>query len=74
MNKLFTTLLVLPLLWAFSTQADGQILKPVKWSYAAKKTSGAEVTVLLKAEIDEGWHIYSAYQKDGGPLKTSFKF
>ncbi|MBE9598458.1 protein-disulfide reductase DsbD N-terminal domain-containing protein [Pedobacter sp. MC2016-24] len=72
MKKQLITLLVLPLLWTIHAKA--QILKPVKWSYAAKKTSDTEATILLKAEIEDSWHIYSAYQKDGGPLKTSFKF
>ncbi|MBE9602366.1 protein-disulfide reductase DsbD domain-containing protein [Pedobacter sp. MC2016-24] len=72
MKKQLITLLVLPLLWAIHAKA--QILKPVKWSYAAKKISDNEATITLKADIEESWHIYSAYQKDGGPLKTSFKF
>ncbi|WP_317169231.1 protein-disulfide reductase DsbD domain-containing protein [Mucilaginibacter humi] len=54
--------------------AYAQVLTPVKWAYAAKKTSATEVTVLLKATIDAGWHIYSQNVKDGGPIKTSFTF
>ena len=48
-----------------------QILKPVKWSYAAKKINKTEAVLLIKATIDQGWHIYSTQQKDGGPVKTS---
>lgn len=55
-----------------STQA--QILTPVKWSYAAKKTGKNEAVIFLKATIDKGWHIYSQTVKDGGPVKTSFTF
>ncbi len=51
-----------------------QILKPVKWSYAAKKTGKNEAVVFIKATIDDGWHIYSQTVKDGGPVKTSFTF
>lgn len=58
----------------FSLSANSQILKPVKWSYAAKKTSKTEATLYLKATIDEGWHIYSQNIADGGPVKTSFTF
>lgn len=58
----------------FSLSASSQILKPVKWSYAAKKTSKTEATLYLKATIDEGWHLYSQNMADGGPVKTSFKF
>ena len=51
-----------------------QILTPVKWSYAAKKTGENEAVLFFKATIDNGWHIYSQTVKDGGPVKTSFKF
>jgi len=57
-----------------SIGAHAQIVTPVKWAYAAKKTSPTEVTVFLKATIDAGWHIYSQNVKDGGPIKTSFSF
>ena len=57
-----------------SIGANAQIVTPVKWAYAAKKTSPTEVTVFLKATIDAGWHIYSQNVKDGGPIKTSFTF
>jgi len=55
-----------------STQA--QILHPVKWSYGAKKISKTEAIIFLKASIGDGWHIYSAYQKEGGPVPTAFSF
>ena len=58
----------------FSITASSQILKPVKWSYAAKKTSNTEATIYLKAIIEDGWHLYSMYLPDGGPVKTSFTF
>jgi DsbC/DsbD-like thiol-disulfide interchange protein len=58
----------------FSMTASSQILKPVKWSYAAKKTSKTEATLYLKASVEEGWHLYSQNIPDGGPVKTSFKF
>jgi hypothetical protein len=57
-----------------SLSASSQILKPVKWSYAAKKTSKTEATVFIKATIDEGWHLYSQNMADGGPVKTTFTF
>jgi len=59
---------------AISFGAKAQIEAPVKWSYAAKKTSATEAVVFLKATIDQGWHIYSLNVKDGGPIKTSFTF
>ncbi|WP_025146510.1 protein-disulfide reductase DsbD N-terminal domain-containing protein [Pedobacter jeongneungensis] len=58
----------------FGARAYSQILKPVTWSYAAKRTSPNEATLYLKATIDQGWHIYSQFVKDGGPVKTTFTF
>ncbi|RYE34350.1 MAG: sugar transporter [Sphingobacteriaceae bacterium] len=57
-----------------STGLFAQILTPVKWTYAAKKISKTEAVLLLKATIDNGWHIYSTQQKEGGPQKTDFTF
>ncbi|KLT67406.1 protein-disulfide reductase DsbD N-terminal domain-containing protein [Pedobacter sp. BMA] len=54
--------------------AKSQILKPVTWSYAAKKTSATTATLYIKATVDEGWHLYSQFVKDGGPVKTTFTF
>ena len=54
--------------------AYAQILTPVKWAYAAKKISNDEYMVLIRATMDEGWHIYSLHTKEGGPIKTSFTF
>lgn len=54
--------------------APAQILTPVKWAYAARRTSPTEATVYLKATLDEGWHIYSQTVQKGGPVKTSFVF
>ena len=58
----------------FTMAAHSQILKPVTWSYAAKRTSKTEATIFVKATIDEGWHLYSQNVKDGGPIKTTFTF
>ncbi|MGN8059197.1 protein-disulfide reductase DsbD domain-containing protein [Pedobacter sp. 22163] len=57
-----------------SLSAYSQILKPVTWSYAAKKTGPNTATVFIKATIDQGWHLYSQFVKDGGPVKTTFSF
>jgi len=58
----------------FSLKSQAQILQPVKWSYAAKKTSPTEAVVFIKATIDRGWHVYSQFVKEGGPVKTTVTF
>jgi DsbC/DsbD-like thiol-disulfide interchange protein len=54
--------------------AKAQVESHVRWSYAAKKTSATEAVVLIKATIDQGWHVYSQNVKEGGPVKTTFTF
>jgi hypothetical protein len=71
------TMKMIVLIIAFIVTASciqAQILHPVKWSYAARKTATNTAFVYIKAAIDEGWQIYSIHQKVGGPVKTSFSF
>ena len=67
-------LLILMTVLMISASAFAQIEAPVKWSYAAKRLPNNEAVILLRATIQDGWHIYSQTVKDGGPIKTSFKF
>jgi len=67
-------LIVLAVALVLGIGAKAQIESPVKWSYAAKKTSSTEAVVFLRATIQDGWHIYSQNVKEGGPIKTSFTF
>jgi hypothetical protein len=68
MKKIF----FIALLLIIKTSIQAQILHPVKWSYAAKRTGKQEAVIFFKATIDPGWHIYSQTIKDGGPVRTSF--
>lgn len=62
-------------LFLFALQAvQAQILAPVKWHYSAEQLSATEAKLVLKAKIEKGWHIYSQYIQEGGPIPTSFKF
>ncbi|ASZ12197.1 protein-disulfide reductase DsbD N-terminal domain-containing protein [Chitinophaga pendula] len=65
-------LLICSLILLAALSASSQILKPVKWSYAARKTSATTATLYFKATIEKGWHIYSSQVAAGGPIKTSF--
>lgn len=67
-------LVLLTTLILFTLAVKSQILKPVTWSYAAKRTSKTEGVIFIKATIENGWHIYSQNIKEGGPVKTTFTF
>lgn len=67
-------LLLLAVVTSTYAAAFSQIAAPVTWSYAAKKVNKNEAVLYIKAKIDNSWHIYSQNVKDGGPVKTTFKF
>lgn len=58
----------------FTLSASSQLINPIKWSYAAKRTSATSATIFIKATMEEGWHIYSQKATEGGPVKTTFTF
>ncbi len=66
--------LILTYLVLISFYANAQIISPVKWSYSSKKINKGEAIIYIKATIMDEWHIYSVYQKSGGPERTSFNF
>ena len=47
----------------------------LKWETSVKKNSETEYTLILKANLDEHWHLYSQKKTEGdGPIPTSFTF
>ncbi|GAB3662413.1 cytochrome c biogenesis protein CcdA [Echinicola sediminis] len=54
----------------FSAQA--QILEPVSWSAESKALDNGLVELIITAEIEAGWHLYSQHIEEGGPVPTSF--
>ncbi|WP_158827559.1 protein-disulfide reductase DsbD N-terminal domain-containing protein [Mucilaginibacter lacusdianchii] len=67
-------ILVALMLFLAAASLKAQILTPVKWAYAAKRISKTEAVVMMRATVDDGWHIYSQHVADGGPVKTTFTF
>ena len=59
--------------FAFVT-ANSQVLDPVKWKSKTEKISDTEYNLILEATIDSGWHLYSQFTPDGGPIPLSFAF
>ena len=53
---------------------NAKIYDPVKWSFASKKYNDKEYNLIITAKIEKGWHVYSQFIEDGGPIPTSFKF
>ncbi|PIE49145.1 MAG: cytochrome C biogenesis protein [Flavobacteriales bacterium] len=51
-----------------------QILEPVDWSTDVKKISDSEYELIINAEIEPGWHLYSQNISENGPVPTTFTF
>ena len=60
-------LLILFAFFAFAT-GNSQIKKPVKWTSKTEKISDTEFNLVMTASIEEGWHMYSQFTPEGGPL------
>jgi thiol:disulfide interchange protein DsbD len=65
--------LLLSLLVFISSQLFAQIVEPVKWTFESRQDeTGA--TLIFKATIEEGWHLYDTQLPEGGPIKTTIHF
>lgn len=56
------------------TDPKAKMFDPVKWSFSSEKLKDKEYNLIITAKIEKGWHVYSQFIGDGGPIPTSFKF
>jgi thiol:disulfide interchange protein DsbD len=70
MKKIFFLLLTI----LFYTNGTAQILDPVKWKSKIEKVSETEFNLILEGTIENGWHLYSQFTPDGGPIPLELKF
>ena len=66
---LFTLLALLIFINGFS-----QILDPVKWKSKTEKISETEFNLILEGKIDAGWHLYSQFTPEGGPIPLGIQY
>ncbi|MFT4760392.1 MAG: thiol:disulfide interchange protein [Paraglaciecola sp.] len=53
-------------------QAQSGLLDPVKWDMTVEKTGGNTFDLLLKANIQKGWYVYSQFlEGEDGPVPTT---
>src|ERR1035437_7948557 len=69
-NKIL--LLSILLLLTFSLRA--QIYNPVSWTFSQKALPNSETELSFIATIEPGWHMYSQFLPEGGPVVTTFKY
>jgi len=66
--------LILFVLLLFSVFGNAQIENPVKWEFSSENVSPGEAELIITAKIDTGWHLYSLFIAENGPVPTSFSF
>lgn len=71
-KRTFLNILLLLSIVSFS---NAEILTPVKWKFSIAQETENEATLIFKAKIDKGWHLYSQHlSSDMGPIPTAFIF
>lgn len=68
-----TIVFLLFFIFAFA-KGNAQILEPVKWTAKIEKKSGTNAVLIFDATIEKGWHMYSQFTPDGGPLPLEIVF
>jgi len=57
--------------WIVALAVTAQIMQPVHFKVSRRQSSSSEVSLVFKASIDRGWHVYSPGLPDGGPVSAS---
>jgi thiol:disulfide interchange protein len=55
-------------------KGNSQILDPVKWTTQIEKKSQTNYILTFNGLIENGWHLYSQFTPDGGPLPMEVIF
>jgi thiol:disulfide interchange protein DsbD len=56
------------------TSVNAQIKNPVKWTTKTEKVSDNEFNLVINGVIEEGWHVYSQFTPEDGPLPIVITF
>lgn len=57
-----------------SWNINGQVLKPVSWSFNIEPISGNEYNLIYTAKMKKGWNVYSQFTSDDGPVPTEITY
>jgi thiol:disulfide interchange protein len=76
MKSLIRQILIAAAVLSLSAAAIAQ--EPAKWSLTVSKAAsrineGDRISASLKADLEQGWHLYALEQPDGGPIATTIK-
>ncbi|MCU0335051.1 MAG: protein-disulfide reductase DsbD N-terminal domain-containing protein [Chitinophagaceae bacterium] len=67
-------LLTLILAAALGLQAQAQVKNPVKWAFTSRQIDATTYELIITANIDPGWHIYTTDHKADIGVATTLLF
>lgn len=70
MKNFFYTLIAFLVL----TNINAQVKNPVKFTTRTEKLSDNEFNLIINGDIEEGWHVYSQFTPNDGPLPIIITF
>ncbi len=50
------------------------MIHPAHWTFTKEDNKNGEYTLIFKMKLDAGWHTYSQFTDDGGPIPMLFTF
>lgn len=62
------------LIIAHAFTSSGQANQTVQWQFDVKHLGNGELLLRVTANIAPGWHLYSQFIDEGGPIPTKFNF
>ncbi|MCB0659300.1 MAG: thioredoxin family protein [Saprospiraceae bacterium] len=54
--------------------SQSKVFNPVKWSFKIEHIKDNEYKLIYRADIENGWTVYSQYTSDEGPVPTSINY
>ena len=74
MKKLWILLIWIPLLNFAQFGGSQEIVNPIKWHTSVEKTGEDTYNLIIEADIEDGWHLYSQFNDPMGSLPIEFEW
>lgn len=55
-----------------SNDVQAENLEPITWKFYVEKIAEGEYDIVGSSALQEGWHVYSQFIEEGGPIATTF--
>ena len=66
MKRIATALVSLSIFLSYATAQN-----PVSWAFSLEDNGNGEISLIAKATIEPGWHLYDTEIPEGGPTPTT---